>query len=147
MMKRIDYFDFLRGLAILMVVGIHTYSVSQFNTIEHTFQVASREMLNFAVPLFLAISGFFIGQKAIDTKTAERFYDRYARLFEPVRKVGICSFGIYLSHVYVIMIIENHTLINSWLLRWIIVALVSFATMWLLEKALPYKIQKLLGVR
>ena len=63
--ERISYFDFLRGLAILMVIGIHTYTVRPFGGMGNILLIGIREAINFAVPLFLAISGFFIGKKEI----------------------------------------------------------------------------------
>lgn len=65
---RIQYFDILRGLAIIMVMGIHTYIVPPFDSFSHAWSINMRELLNFAVPLFLAISGFFIGQKEINNR-------------------------------------------------------------------------------
>ena len=61
MKERIPYFDFLRGLAIMMVVGIHTYTLGEDNTVV-------RQLLNTAVPLFVAISGFFLSKKKMDNK-------------------------------------------------------------------------------
>lgn len=63
--NRIDYFDILRGIAIVAVVGIHSTSSGialdekcwQFH-----FTVVWRNLLNFSVPLFLAISGYFMSQ-------------------------------------------------------------------------------------
>lgn len=60
MKKREKYYDFLRGVAIIMVIGIHTY------VDDHThFNLLFRQFLNCAVPMFLAISGYFIGRKAL----------------------------------------------------------------------------------
>ena len=68
MVKERDwYFDFLRGIAIVMVVAIHTYTATdEINGI-----VLIRQTLNCAVPLFLAISGYFIGKKDLST------YEKY----------------------------------------------------------------------
>lgn len=62
-MKRDGYFDFLRGVAIFMVIGIHTY-VDGF----HHFNLFLRQFLNCAVPIFLSISGYFIGRKSFEQK-------------------------------------------------------------------------------
>lgn len=61
------YFDFLRGFAIIMVVGIHTIKTDGlgFETLEDIATVLLRLVLNCAVPLFLAISGYFVGKKDI----------------------------------------------------------------------------------
>lgn len=71
MKQHIAYFDFVRGIAILMVVGIHTFfnSTGTFETPCGGFQVIIRQILNCAVPTFLALSGFFLGRKKFTTKT------------------------------------------------------------------------------
>ena len=61
MKERVAYFDFLRGLAIMMVVGIHTYTLGEDGTVV-------RQMLNTAAPLFIAISGYFLSQKKMENK-------------------------------------------------------------------------------
>lgn len=61
MNKRNEYFDFLRGLAILMVVAIHTYNLN-------TDGIVIRQLLNTAVPIFIAISGYFLSQKAMGSQ-------------------------------------------------------------------------------
>ena len=65
--SRNPYFDFLRGIAITMVVGIHTIKTDNlgFETIEDICTVLLRLILNSAVPLFLAISGYFLGNRDI----------------------------------------------------------------------------------
>lgn len=68
------YFDFLRGLAIIFVVGIHTFKLPEhFGALQVT-AVAVREVLNTAVPLFFAISGFFLAKKVINTKSDYFFF-------------------------------------------------------------------------
>lgn len=56
--QRDFYYDFLRGIAIMMVIGIHTYTDGFMH-----FNLFLRQFLNCAVPIFLAISGYFIGRK------------------------------------------------------------------------------------
>lgn len=53
MKKRNSYFDALRGIAILMVVAIHTYKYSESN-----LELAIRQLLNCAVPFFLQYPPF-----------------------------------------------------------------------------------------
>jgi len=62
--QRNPYFDILRGVAIIFVVGIHT-----FPTNAGTFEMAVRQLIQCAVPLFIAISGYFIGKKKLSTGT------------------------------------------------------------------------------
>ena len=59
------YFDFLRGIAIMMVVGIHTFLYADvgFGSFRGSCNVVIRQLFNCAVPLFLAISGFFLAGK------------------------------------------------------------------------------------
>lgn len=70
MTERLDYFDVLRALAIIAVVAIHSSgSGLQFSeeSTNFNFTVLWRNTLNFAVPMFLAISGFFLAKKTIGT--------------------------------------------------------------------------------
>lgn len=65
---RNEYFDFLRGIAIMMVVAIHTYpaaSITGYNTLGDDILLITRQILNSAVPLFLAISGYFLARKVL----------------------------------------------------------------------------------
>ena len=63
--KRIGYFDFCRGIAIIMVVGIHTFVMSE--PADATIFV--RQILNCAVPIFLALSGYFATRQFINGQT------------------------------------------------------------------------------
>lgn len=68
MSQRIEYYDFLRGIAIIMVVGIHTFvSYPIDTTIGYTSAIV-RQLLNCAVPIFLTLSGLFCGKKLLDNK-------------------------------------------------------------------------------
>lgn len=68
MINRNLYFDFLRGVAILMVIAIHTFPQSDFATKEGFVNIVIRQIVGFPVPLFLAISGFFLGGRILDRK-------------------------------------------------------------------------------
>lgn len=61
--NRIDYFDYIRGIAIIMVVAIHTFSLSGTGA-EFNIKILIRQLLNCAVPLFLASSGYFLTLKS-----------------------------------------------------------------------------------
>lgn len=69
--ERDTYFDLLRGIAIIMVVGIHTYGDGLLH-----FNLIIRQLLNCAVPIFLAISGYFIGLKSFEEKGS---YSRFLK--------------------------------------------------------------------
>ena len=69
MTKHITYFDFLRGIAILMVVGIHTFPSASWDKLNDVLLIVIRQLLNCAVPIFLAISAFFIANKKFETFT------------------------------------------------------------------------------
>lgn len=60
MTDRNTYFDYIRGIAIVMVVCIHTYSSGN--------NVELRQVLNAAVPMFIAVSGFFLSKKMITNR-------------------------------------------------------------------------------
>lgn len=62
--NRVAWFDFLRGVAIIMVVAIHTFAATiQPDVLANDLIILLRQILNCAVPIFLAISGFFLSKK------------------------------------------------------------------------------------
>lgn len=66
--SRNPYFDLLRGCAILMVIGIHTFPADiRFGSAANNAAILVRQTLNCAVPLFLAISGYFLVRKTAET--------------------------------------------------------------------------------
>ncbi len=69
--KRDLYFDQLRGIAIVAVVLIHTTgTMTLFEKDNWNFQFLFdfRQILNFAVALFVFLSGYFLSQKKINNK-------------------------------------------------------------------------------
>ena len=68
MSQRIEYYDFLRGVAIIMVVGIHTFMAYPLDTPLGYTSAFIRQILNCAVPIFLVLSGLFCGKKLLDNK-------------------------------------------------------------------------------
>lgn len=69
--KRDLYFDQLRGIAIIPVVLIHTTgTMASFNenSWNFNFLFTLRQILNFAVALFIFISGYFLSKKSIQSK-------------------------------------------------------------------------------
>ena len=63
MSERIEYFDFLRGLAIIMVVAIHTFGSSYTYESISLLGISVRQLMNCAVPIFCVSSAFFLGNK------------------------------------------------------------------------------------
>lgn len=57
--RRIPYFDFLRGIAIIMVCAIHTFGQCYNLESVSFFAVAVRQIMNCAVPIFCASSAYF----------------------------------------------------------------------------------------
>jgi peptidoglycan/LPS O-acetylase OafA/YrhL len=90
MKDRITYFDFLRGLAILMVMGIHSYSMVPFDSIANALRINMRELLNFAVPLFLAISGFLLAKRKLRVRESTL----YLLISKFLEFIYLCSFGL-----------------------------------------------------
>ena len=65
---RNQYYDFLRGIAIIMVVGIHTEGQHcGFDSLTAQLNTILRQFLNAGVPVFFAISGFFLSRKDLTT--------------------------------------------------------------------------------
>ena len=82
--SRLSYFDFIRGIAIVMVVAIHTTTSCNIETISGTISTIVRQCLNCAVPLFLASSAFFLSK--VDTSN---WHKHFSFLKKQVPKVYI----------------------------------------------------------
>lgn len=89
------YFDFLRGLAIMMVVGIHTYTLGKDSMV-------IRQLLNAAVPLFIAISGFFLSQKVMADRNDHLFFlkKQLPKVYLPVLawSFPLYALGLFTGH-------------------------------------------------
>jgi probable poly-beta-1,6-N-acetyl-D-glucosamine export protein len=68
MSERIEYFDFLRGIAIIMVVAIHTFGSSYTYESISLLGISARQLTNCAVPIFLVSSAFLLGNKIFANK-------------------------------------------------------------------------------
>jgi peptidoglycan/LPS O-acetylase OafA/YrhL len=133
--KRIAYFDFLRGIAIIAVVGIHSFSsyYSKMNIDTHLdYNYLLRHLIQPAVPVFLAISGYFLANKNVST-ISEYFSfikSQIFRVYLPmlvwslplfllaiksnglnVFNIGNFLFGGFSIYYYVILIIQFYLLL------------------------------------
>jgi len=58
-----NYLQTLRAFAIIAVVLIHSYTINLRNIpINITMEIISRQFINYAVPLFFFISGYFVSR-------------------------------------------------------------------------------------
>ena len=64
MNNRDPFFDFLKGFAIIGVVAIHTFPGIESNVLEKMLRL----LMNISVPIFLMVSGYFLGKKNLNTK-------------------------------------------------------------------------------
>lgn len=110
MNKRRPYFDFLRGFAIIMVVGIHTgpSNLLEFKSLEEGCAIVMRLMLNCAVPLFLAISGYFMAGKHISTSK-----DHLKFLYRQVPKVYIPCLIFSLPYLILSVLSSESNILKS----------------------------------
>jgi Uncharacterized protein conserved in bacteria len=70
--NRAEYYDFLRGVAIIGVIGIHAFWVYQDYLKEagmtmFDINIFVRQLIGCCVPMFLALSGFFLANKDVST--------------------------------------------------------------------------------
>ena len=71
MKVRLPYFDVLRAIAIIGVVTIHVIGIGYTNekfSINYNLSIVLRQLVNFSVPLFLFISGYFMSKVILKSK-------------------------------------------------------------------------------
>ena len=76
----------------MMVVGIHTYTFGEDSTV-------MRQLLNAAVPLFIAISGYFLSQKKMENKE-DYFHFLKKQLPKVYLPVLVWSLPLYALAIY-----------------------------------------------
>jgi surface polysaccharide O-acyltransferase-like enzyme len=62
-MGREPYWDWVKGISILCVIGIHSFSGAGGLSDQHWFPEVISAAIEMAVPMFLAISGYFQGRR------------------------------------------------------------------------------------
>ena len=60
---RQPYFDFLKGIAIIFVVAIHSFSHVYTKENLSLFAIIVRQLMNVAVPIFCVSSAYFLANK------------------------------------------------------------------------------------
>ena len=91
--KRLPYFDFIRGVAIIMVVAIHTFSQCYTTDALSIVGVVLRNIMNCAVPLFCACSAFFLINEDLENDRYKKFLiRRICRVYIPCLFCGLPYF-------------------------------------------------------
>lgn len=104
-MQRISYFDFLRGVAIIMVCAIHCFGICYSKSNVSIPSIVVRNLMNIAVPLFFAISGYFLASKKMENGGYAKFLKRQVpRVYVPV---------LFCSLVYLFQDIVNGVYVEA----------------------------------
>lgn len=94
---RIVYYDFLRCLAIILVIAVHSFPPSFHEGFASVSALAIRNLCNIAVPIFLALSGFFMAQKNLDSDNYFPFIKKqFIRVWLPVL---FCSLPLFILDI------------------------------------------------
>lgn len=101
--ERDNYFDQLRGIAIIAILAIHISSVIAdkifVDTINFSFLYVYRQLLNFAVPLFLFVSGYFLAKKDVSSVSKYKSF-----IFKQANKIIIP----YVIYTLIFILIDHH---------------------------------------
>lgn len=85
--NRIYYYDALKGIAIIMVVCIHCVHwefAGEGNLMKNLIIITCRNLLNCAVPLFFAISGYFMVNKINNDNYITALKKHLVRVYIPM---------------------------------------------------------------
>lgn len=125
--ERVLWFDFLRGVAILMVVSIHTFTATvQQGPLANDLTILLRQVLNCAVPLFLAISGFFMARKQLGHSYLKFWKHQIPKVYVPTLIWSLPYLSLYLWHG------------NSWLKGLVIFAVCGFSIYYFIALIIQY---------
>jgi peptidoglycan/LPS O-acetylase OafA/YrhL len=104
--NRIRYYDFLRCFAIILVIAVHSFSGAFADRNLSLLGIALRNLCNVAVPIFLALSGFFMASK--QAESANYFFllkKQIIRVWIPV--------VFYSLPLFVLDIMHGRTIVKS----------------------------------
>ena len=81
------------------------------------------------------------------SEEARNMYSKYQVYLQPLVFIGRYSFGIYLAHVYSLMIIGKFATDAPWSIRWLLVIALTTIYVCVAYKLLPQKIVKYFGLK
>lgn len=79
-------------------------------------------------------------------KVEDYIQSRKGILFTLLAGLGKNSFGVYLSHMVVYLLLRYFCHINLWFLRWFILLILDVLLILLLKRVLPQNLYKYLGL-
>ena len=125
---RIAYYDFLRAVGIIGVLVIHT---CRFDGSGWSFyaNVILRQAVNFAVPLFVALSGFLLAEKQLSSK---KEYFSFLRTHFPRILIPFFLWSI----VYILPLVPHRVPLSE--LVWMIVTFQGCFTFYFLALILQF---------
>ena len=74
------------------------------------------------------------------------WFKNHENKFTPFAFLGKYSFGIYLSHVYVLIVLNKLPIETYWFVDWLFVTIATFLLVWLMGRILPKQYIKLFGI-
>lgn len=77
------YFQFLKGISIIAVILIHMINISESRFVNN-INIVIRSIINFSVPLFIFISGYFVNTNKIQNNYKDYIFGRLKRLIIPL---------------------------------------------------------------
>lgn len=99
--NKIDKFQILRAIAIIMVVLIHTVSSKDY--------LMLRQVFNFAVPMFIFLSGYFYNEMKFKTLKHKYLLQKVFRIIIPY---------LFYSVIFLmVLLIANKITINDFILK------------------------------
>lgn len=128
MITRDNYFSFMKGLAIIAVLFIHT----PFMDGDGSAAIACRQLFTFGVALFFFLSGYFIKDEHLDIKGIKRIFIPYViwsllwftettvKGSQPVtawKIVNSLFFGGAFFPLYFLIVLVELKLISPWIVR------------------------------
>lgn len=132
---RIPYFDFLRGVAIIMVVFIHCLTLCYTPLNIPLPAIIARNLMNIAVPIFFAISGYFLASKQMDNGGYASFLKKQIpRVYIPVLFCSLYFLSNDISDGRIVIPIIQFVICGYSIYYFIAVIIQCYLLLWILKK-------------
>ena len=137
---RIPYFDFLRGIAIIMVVFIHCLAFCYTPLNIPLPAIVARNLMNVAVPIFFAISGYFLASKQMANGGYTSFLKKQIpRVYIPVLFCSLYYLFNDISDGRIAMPIIHFVTCGYSIYYFIAVIIQCYLLLWILKKYVSKK--------
>lgn len=113
----------------------------------YLFQFAETYFFGIGIDLPVSIVIYSCGMIMVLFSTRiETLLNSASKYLGWLASIGRYSFVIYLIHLFVLMVFNHFVDTRVWIISWICVSLLSYGSVWFIDKVLPLNLKRYFGL-